>query len=179
MKNSGRHFKDNNKGRLMMSSKSAACLLILILVFVGCNDTNTMHASNEEKAVSQAAKQFYVALNAMFTGDLDQMEEVWSHEDDVTYMGPAGGIQVGWDKVLANWESQAAMKLGGEVKPGDMHITVGRDLAVLHNYVKGKNIDAEGKPRMVSIRATSLFRKEDGKWKMIGNHTDLLPFLEK
>jgi ketosteroid isomerase-like protein len=31
----------------------------------------------------------------------------------------------------------------------------------------------------VSIRATNLFRKENGAWKMIGHHTDLLPFLEK
>jgi hypothetical protein len=30
----------------------------------------------------------------------------------------------------------------------------------------------------VSIRATNLFRKESGAWKMIGHHTDLLPFLE-
>jgi hypothetical protein len=29
----------------------------------------------------------------------------------------------------------------------------------------------------VSIRATNLFRKEDGSWKMIGHQTDLLPFL--
>ena len=35
----------------------------------------------------------------------------------------------------------------------------------------------DGKPQAVSIRATNLFRKEDGTWKMIGHHTDLLPFL--
>jgi len=28
----------------------------------------------------------------------------------------------------------------------------------------------------VSIRATNVFRKEGGQWKMIGHHTDLLPF---
>jgi ketosteroid isomerase-like protein len=39
-----------------------------------------------------------------------------------------------------------------------------------------ENTDAEGKSKKVSIRATSLFRKESGKWKMIGHHTDLLSF---
>ena len=107
------------------------------------------------------------------------MKEAWSHADDVTYMGPGGGFQVGWDQVLASWEEQAAMKLGGEVKPEGMRITLGRDIAVVHNYEMGKNIDADGKPQEVSIRATNLFRKEQGKWKMIGHHTDLLPFLEK
>ncbi len=162
-----------------MRNKRAAWFLILILAVVGCTTANTMLASDDEKAVMQAATQFYAALNAMFTGDLGPMKEVWSHEDDVTYMGPDSGFQVGWDQVLGSWKAQAAMKLGGEVKPEDIHITVGRDIAVTHNYEKGENINAEGKPQMVSIRATSLFRKEDGKWKMIGHHTDLLPFLEK
>ena len=38
---------------------------------------------------------------------------------------------------------------------------------------------AEGRPLQVSIRATNIFRKEKGEWKMIGHHTDLLPFLDK
>ncbi len=163
----------------MMRNKRAAWLLILILAVVGCTNANTMLASDDEKAVMQAATQFYAALNAMFMGDLGPMKEVWSHEYDVTYMGPVGGFQVGWDQVLANWEAQAAMKLGGEIKPEDIHITVGRDVAVTHNYEKGENINAEGKTQTVSIRATSLFRKEGGKWKMIGHHTDLLPYLQK
>jgi ketosteroid isomerase-like protein len=43
----------------------------------------------------------------------------------------------------------------------------------------GSNLDAEGRPLQVSIRATNVFRKENGDWKMIGHHTDLLPFLNK
>jgi ketosteroid isomerase-like protein len=60
-----------------------------------------------------------------------------------------------------------------------MQINLGQDIAITHNFEKGENINAEGKPRKVSIRATTLFRKEDGKWKMIGHHTDSLPFLAK
>ena len=81
--------------------------------------------------------------------------------------------------MLADWETQAAMKLGGIVLPYNMTITVGKDIAVTTNYEKGSNVDSEGKPMEVSIRATNTFRKEDGKWKMIGHHTDLLPFLQK
>jgi ketosteroid isomerase-like protein len=80
--------------------------------------------------------------------------------------------------VRANWEKQAALKLGGKVEPDDMRITVGRDIAVIHNYEKGENTNARGKTQKVSIRATNVFRKESGQWKMIGHHTDLLPYLE-
>ena len=36
-----------------------------------------------------------------------------------------------------------------------------------------------GKKSVVSLRATSIYRKENGQWKMIGHHTDLLPAMEK
>jgi len=163
-----------------MRIKSNSLLFILVLllaVFLG--SINTQASENDEKAVKQVVSQFYVALNEMFKGNIEPMKEVWSHADDVIYMDPGGGIKVGWDQVLASWEAQATMKLGGTVKPDNMTINVGHDIAITSNYEKGSNVDSEGKPMEVSIRATNTFRKEDGKWKMIGHHTDLLPFLQK
>jgi SnoaL-like domain len=82
-------------------------------------------------------------------------------------------------EVLDEWEKQAAMKLGGHVEPDGMRIAGGRDLAVTHNYEKGANVNTGGMPGSVSIRATNLFRKESGTWKMIGHHTDKLSFLSR
>jgi ketosteroid isomerase-like protein len=136
-------------------------------------------AGTDEAAVAEAAARFYSALNAMFTGNLTPMKEVWSHKPDVTYMGPGGGFQVGWDQVSAEWEAQAAKKLGGSVKPQGTRITVGSEIAIVSNYEEGENTNVSGKAAKVSIRATNLFRKEGGTWKMIGHHTDLLPFLQQ
>jgi ketosteroid isomerase-like protein len=60
-----------------------------------------------------------------------------------------------------------------------LHVTVGEDLAITHSWERGQNVGADGKVEVVSIRATNVFRKEGGAWKMIGHHTDLLPFLVK
>ena len=72
------------------------------------------HEAPGTEEIAGAAARFYAALNAMFEGDLAPMVEVWSHADDVTYMGPDGGFQVGWKQVLADWEKQAAMNLSSE-----------------------------------------------------------------
>lgn len=141
--------------------------------------TGLAQASADEAEVKAAADQFYMALNAMFTGDAGPMKDVWSHAEDVTYMGPAGGFQKGWPDILAVWEEHAALKLGGKVTPDRMEITAGQDIAITHNYEIGENFDKDGNLQKVSIRATNMFRKEDGQWKMIGHHTDLLPYLEK
>lgn len=136
------------------------------------------NAQNDMESVKEANAQFYSALNAMFTGVLEPMKGIWSHADDVTYMGPDGGFQIGWNQVLENWQKQASLKLGGKVEPSGVMINVGKDIAVCHNWEKGQNKDQEGKTVTVSIRATNIFRKEGDGWKMIGHHTDLLPFLE-
>jgi|ERR1051326_3412855 ketosteroid isomerase-like protein len=163
-----------------MKSKRTAWILTFILAVAGFSFARSgIAAQDDEKAVMNAAAQFYAALNKMFTGNLDQMKEVWSHADDVTYMGPAGGFKVGWDQVLRDWEAQAALKLGGKVEPAEMRITVGKDIAVTSNYEKGENTNAKGETQKLLIRATNIFRKEDGKWKMIGHHTDLLSYLAK
>ena len=163
-----------------MKSKKLAWMPGLIVTVIGLIAANTaLAAEKNEHGVRQAVGQFYAALNAMFTGELGPIKEVWSHANDVTYMGPGGGFEVGWDQVLATWETQAAKKLGGKVEPADIRITVGQDLAIVSDIEKGENTNADGKVEKVSVRATNLFRKEGGKWKMIGHHTDLLPYLAK
>lgn len=52
-------------------------------------------------------------------------------------------------------------------------------LSVAHNLEIGHVADPEGEDETVSLRATNLFRKENGSWKMIGHHADLLTFLTK
>ena len=163
-----------------MNYKTTAWISAVILALVSFSFANpALAAEKNEKSALEAATQFYAALNQMFTGDITQMKEVWSHADDVTYMGPTGGFDKGWGQVLKSWEAQAAMKLGGKVEGVDMLVTAGGDIAVVSDYENGENTNAKGEVQKVSIRATNIFRKEGGKWKMIGHHTDLLPYLAK
>lgn len=158
---------------------STVMLLVAVACLVSPARAFADRATEETKAVEQANAEFYTSLNTMFTGDASPMQEIWSHADDVTYLGPAGDFLVGWNDVRDIWQEQADLKLGGKVEPYELRVTIGNDLAFTQCYEKGSNVDADGRTVQVSIRATNLFRKENGTWKMIGHHTDLLPFLEK
>lgn len=131
----------------------------------------------EEQAVQAANDTFYQATNDMFKGDLSLMKAVWSHEEDVIYMSPDGKYLEGWDQVLADWQTQADLMLGGTLRTTHSRITVGEDYAFTHSIEVGEN-EFDGKKVEVSIRATKVFRKEAGGWKLVSLHTDLLPFLE-
>lgn len=135
-------------------------------------------ADDDTQAVKAALTGFHEALNKLFTGDAAAIKAVWSHADDVTYMGPMGDMQVGWSQVEPYWDRQAAKKLGGRVDAADVHVTSSPTLAVAHYYEKGENV-IDGKPQPVNIRATTTFRKEGGRWKVIGHHTDTLAYLQK
>ena len=136
------------------------------------------HSAEHEKEVKAAAGQFYAALNSMFMGKVDPMLELWSHADDVTYIVPAGGMLIGWEYVGIAWEEHAKLKLCGKIEPEDMHVIVSDKIGITINYERGTNY-VDGKTEQVSIRATNVFRLEDGEWKMIGHHTDIIPWLEK
>jgi ketosteroid isomerase-like protein len=161
-----------------MRNLSVIALVAFMLSIAGIVPlTAAQAAPADEQAVRQANDGFYTALNEMFTGNIEPMQAVWSQADDVTYMGPDGKFIVGWDQVWNEWQKQAALKLGGEIRTEQIHATIGQDLATVECVEVGANL-VGGKLTPVTIRATNTFRKENGQWRMIGHHTDKLPFLQ-
>lgn len=131
----------------------------------------------KETDIHEAISEFYEALNDLLTGNSAPMTAVWSHAEDVTYLGPQGGILVGWANVSKAWKEQAQLKLNGRIEPEDIHVIKFDNLRITHNFEVGSNV-VNGKNEQVRVRATNIFRKEDGKWKMISHQTDLLPYLK-
>ena len=128
------------------------------------------------REVGDAADGFYSALNVMFTGNAQPMKDAWSHADDITYMGPNGLYLVGWQQIEQEWNAQAAAMLGGRVTPQKLRAVVGVDLAVINCVEAGENI-VDGRTETVRIRSSTVFRKEEGGWKVIGHQTDQLGYM--
>jgi ketosteroid isomerase-like protein len=123
--------------------------------------------------LERAAHGFYIALASLLAGDVDPMLEIWSHADDVTYLGPFGELLVGWGPIRDALAAQAAQHLGGVVEPEELHFVASPTLGVVVGYERGAN-EIDGAAVPVDIRATSVYRLEDGHWLMIGHHTDRL-----
>lgn len=107
------------------------------------------------------------------------MAEVWSHDADVTNAGPFNGCQVGWDEVRAQFQHEAELNLGGHVEVRNLLIREGGDLAYAFCTEHGENMTGRGRPVQVDQRATYIFRKEGGHWKMVHHHTDISTGLEE
>lgn len=129
-------------------------------------------------SISLATENFYAALNDLFAGNAQPMKDAWSHADDISYMGPEGAYLSGWQQIGPMWDNVGAAKLGGRVIAKNVHAVVGGDLALLACIEGGENV-SDGQMETVNIRSSTVFRQEDGHWKVIHHQTDLLGFLNK
>ena len=127
-----------------------------------------------EKAVRAAVDQWFAALNAMLNGDPEPLEAVYSHSDDVTYMSVEGTYRIGWSDTFADWKAQAEKSSGGSAEGTDLHVVVSGDMATAAHNTVGAIRDANGGMARTALRETSVFRKEEGIWRMIGHHADRL-----
>jgi len=152
---------------------------LFVAAILGAHRAAAQEASDADRAaVKEANERFYTALNAMFAGDPTPLEEVWWHTDDAIYMGTDGAYVVGWKEIYANWENKALLHIGGHAKTEDVRITIVGDMAVTNEYIVAV-YPADGKPREIKPRATSVFQKKDGQWKMICHHVDVVPAVGK
>ena len=157
-------------------------ILVFLFLLSSCGPGKTSEkspAGTSTQELRAANDSLYAALNAMFTGNLEPMNNIWSHTDNVTDMGPFGGRLTGWEAVGAEFKKEAGMKLGGRIVCKELHIYAGTDMGYTVCTEEGENMSADGKPVLVSHRATNIFHLENGQWKLVHHQTDNSPQLEK
>jgi ketosteroid isomerase-like protein len=90
-------------------------------------------------------------------------------------MGAEGSYRIGWEAVCADWKTQAEKSLGGQVHGEQVHVLVEGTMATATHFTRGTVRTAVGKTVDQRVRETSVFRKENGEWKMIGHQADSYP----
>jgi ketosteroid isomerase-like protein len=135
----------------------------------------TAMSTDDKTAVLAANEAWYAALNAMLNGNPAPFADVYSHADDVSYMSAEGGLRIGWDATWSDWQAQARLARGGHVEEIENNVIVNGDMAVVQTHEKGIVNNPGGAGVEQEVRETSVFRREDGNWKMVAHHADLLP----
>jgi ketosteroid isomerase-like protein len=127
-----------------------------------------------EEAVRAASDRFYDALNQMAQGDAAAMADVWSHRDDVTTMHPIGGREVGWGEVEGPWQAVAELAGGGTITRADQLVRVVGDCAY-ELTTERVSMTLGGESVESAVRATNVYRREGGEWKIVHHHADPSP----
>ena len=109
---------------------------------------------------------------AIHDGDVRPRMALWSHRDPVTLFG-AEMTRLGWDEVEPAF-TYLAGTFGGsescevEVLAAGVSGDLGYVAAIEHSVAARRG----GAPVRYALRVTTVFRREDGAWKVVHRHGD-------
>lgn len=114
------------------------------------------------------------AERLIHAGDAQPRIDLWSRNDPVTVLGAKQSAQ-GWAQVepmfktVAGWFSDPVsydFELIAAGASGDLAYAVGYE---------NNEVVVDGERRTYTLRATHVFRREDGEWRTVHRHADLPP----
>lgn len=156
--------------------KTSFWFFALACLVISCEPSSSdkqQPSMENQESLRAANAQLYEALNLMFKGEIEPINKVWSHSEEITYMGPFGGMHSGWAQVGEEFANVAALKIGGKISSENLEVRILGDVGYTVCVEAGENLDSEGNPVPVHHRATNVFKKENGEWKLVHHHTDI------
>ena len=118
--------------------------------------------------------RYHQSVAAFIQGDPDAQKPLWSQRDDVTLANPLGPPAKGFEGVCGVMDRAAEQISDGEgytfdtiawVETADLAYEVGVEQS------RSKLGDAVEKVP-ISLRVTTVFRREDDGWKIVHRHAD-------
>jgi len=133
----------------------------------------------EEQRAPESLQPFLerlgVALTAVANGDAKPMKALCSHGDAISQCGLWGGVDHGWAEVGERWDWVTAQFMPGPgvVTTDTVFLTATEEMAygVFLERWSGQ-FSTRAEPTEMMIRATLIFRREDGAWKAVHRHGD-------
>jgi ketosteroid isomerase-like protein len=113
------------------------------------------------------------AWEVFVTGDAGPAMSLFSHRDDVTLANPWGPAVTGWADVSRTLEAAADRFRDGHLSAFNLTKFVAPDLACLHEIERGEaRIGGRSEVESFALRVTSVYRREDGAWRIVLRHAD-------
>ncbi len=126
---------------------------------------------------SEFIEQCHHALRQHTGGNPRPFLELWSRAGDVSLMGGVGGHQVGIDNVT-ELLTAAAKTLNYETWSAENLVTGFGDTLGFTVELEHLTRHVDGEREEMSLRATSIYRREEGAWRVIHRHGDSLMTVE-
>ncbi len=124
--------------------------------------------------IDQTIEQFHAAANELRKGNPEPLLKMWSAREDVSVANPLGPAVRGREKVVETVTRAASNYREGEpVVFENIVKVVTPDLAfIVENERARASVGGSQNLATIALRSTTIFRKEDGVWKIVHRHAD-------
>ena len=124
--------------------------------------------------LDQAVEQCQQALREFVKGNPEPMQMMFSHREDVSLANPIAPPARGWEQVAETTERAVSQVRDGEITGFEIvarYVTPELAYVVWIERNRGK---LGGREDIVPfpLRVTTIFRPEDGTWKIVHRHAD-------
>jgi ketosteroid isomerase-like protein len=119
----------------------------------------------------------HAAITEQSQGHPERFLELWSHAPDVTIMAAIGGYQVGFEAVSELLTAASKTQQFDGWRAENVATVLNEDLAFtveLEHYAHS----VDGEDKGMTLRATQIYRREEGRWRVIHRHGDILTSIE-
>lgn len=164
----------------VQNKELAAMGLLLLSLAAGGAISQEPSSGVADSSLQSFLPQFEEGTSRFINGDSSLWKKNASQGSDVTIMGAWGGYEKGWNEVgpRYDWAASQLRESGAQVKVEYLSSGVNGDLAytvaIERSDLRRINQDA---PAPAALRVTHIFRKEDGRWKLVHRHAD--PLMDK
>jgi ketosteroid isomerase-like protein len=124
--------------------------------------------------LDEVIEQSHLTLGEIVKGNPEPLKMVYSHREDASLANPFGPPVRGWEQAAAIIERAASNYKDGEIV-GFENVAkyVTPELAYIVEVERYKaKVGGGEKLAPISLRVTSIYRREDGVWKIVHRHAD-------
>ena len=124
--------------------------------------------------LDEVIEKSHLALGEIVKGNPEPLKMVYSHREDVSLANPFGPPVRGWEQAAATIERAASNYKDGEIV-GFENVAkyVTPELAYIVEVERYRAKVGGGEELApISLRVTSIFRSEEGVWKIVHRHAD-------
>lgn len=126
--------------------------------------------------LARVIEQDHLASDAFHRGDPEPKKRLFSRRDDATLANPLGLTARGWSEVEKTMDYAASRYREGEpIRYERVSEYATADLAYVVEFERSR-VKVGGADEMapVALRVTTIFRREDGAWRIVHRHADRL-----
>ena len=124
--------------------------------------------------VDELIEQFHLAQGEVVKGNPEPVKRLFSHREDATLANPLSPPARGWEQVAEVTERGVAQFRDGEIVGYEIierYVTPELAYVVEIERLKAK-VGGSADIAPIALRATMIFRPEEGTWKIVHRHAD-------
>jgi ketosteroid isomerase-like protein len=124
--------------------------------------------------VDKLIEQYQLAADEFLKGNPEHTKKLFSHREDATLANPYGPPVRGWEHVAKTIEHASSLRSDGEFVGSEIvakYVTPELAYVVQIERAEAK-IGGREDITPYAVRATMIFRPEEGTWKVVHRHAD-------